>query len=127
MLKRNPFLLPPRTEQAMMLLKHLKKESCKAPSTPARCVRSLRYLAHTFGFDSDASALENKRDAIVARMDKRVRKKTKRARALTLAAWQALEQAVMWASSAADKYAACHFRVLLGSSSRWDDGQHTDP
>jgi hypothetical protein len=127
MLKRNAYLLPPTTEQALELLNGLKRDGRTAPSTPGRWVRTLVYLANTFGFDIEASALDRKRDAVVARMDKRVRKKTKRARALTLAACEALENAAKHANSSADAYAAGHFRVLLGSSAWWDDGQHTDP
>ena len=122
MLKQDAFLLPPDTEKARTLMNRLKRDSRTAPSTPDRWVRTLRYLAHTFDFDLDSSALKNKRDAIVARMEKRVRKRTKRARAFTLAACQALERAAKNLDSLADVYAAGHTRVLLGPSCRWDDG-----
>ncbi|MBQ96861.1 MAG: hypothetical protein CMP30_02550, partial [Roseibacillus sp.] len=35
-----------------------------------------------------------------------------------------LERAILEAASCADRYAWGHFRMLLGSSSRFDDGQH---
>ena len=127
MLKRDAYLLLPDTDKCLRLLNQLSKDSRMAPSTPARWVRTISFLANTFRFEVDTKTLEKKCDAIAARLDKRVRNETKRAQALTISACQALERAVLLSDSAADKYAAGHFRVLLGSSARWDDGQHTDP
>eukprot|EP00971_Amphidinium_carterae_P351194 6491967-Amphidinium_carterae.1 len=98
-----------------------------APNKPKSWILTVRWLQkHVSSKDCLSRVVMAKMEAVRRRLTKQVLAEPRRAKCLSDSAVEALERACTSSCLLTDTYAAGHFRgVLVGGTSRSDDGQHT--
>eukprot|EP00971_Amphidinium_carterae_P350465 6491561-Amphidinium_carterae.1 len=128
MVRYEPNILPWTESKLVALLNRLESDGV-VPNKPKSWLQTVLWIQkHVSTSECLSNAVWAKMEAVRRRLTKNVLAEPRRAKCLADAAVEALERACMKASVLTDTYAAGHFRgVLIGGTSRSDDGQHTQP
>eukprot|EP00971_Amphidinium_carterae_P112803 2234104-Amphidinium_carterae.1 len=128
LVRYEPTILPWSEAKLVELLNRLESDGV-APNKPKSWMQTVGWIhKHVSSSECVSTSVLSKMEAVRRRLTLQVLAEPKRAKCLSDAAVEALERACMKASLATDTYAAGHFRgVLIGGTSRSDDGQHTQP
>eukprot|EP00971_Amphidinium_carterae_P031921 629158-Amphidinium_carterae.1 len=117
-------LLPLTQNKAHAVLQFLEDQQA-APSKLGTWTTTMRWLHSITGGDMSIATLLKKKAAISDRLADTRLATPKRAKSMSLETVKALEYVCTQSHNWVVRLGAGHFRFLLGSSARFDDGQHT--